>query len=87
MGAIEDLMAESNERWAQAAKRAQGLADNGLGEAVKAYYTRFWLVGVMVLVAIGSVVAALAFGASVGNWPSYLAFGLMLAGLGTFIGV
>lgn len=87
MGGIEDLMAESNQRWAQAAKRAQGLADHGLGEAVKTYYTRFWPGGVIVLVVIGSVVAALAFRGSLDNdWPSYLPFGLMLAGLGTMIG-
>jgi hypothetical protein len=86
MGGIEDPMAESNERWAQATKRAQGLADRGLGEAVKTYYTRFWPGGVFVLVVIGSVVAALAFGGSLGDWPSYLAFGFMLAGLGTMIG-
>jgi hypothetical protein len=86
MGGIEDLMAESNDRWAQATKRAQGLADRGLGEAVKTYYTRFWPGGVFVLVVIGSVVAALAFGGSLGDWPSYLAFGFMLAGLGTMIG-
>jgi hypothetical protein len=86
MGGIEDLMAESNERWVQATKRAQGLVDRGLGEAVKTYYTRFWPGGVFVLVVIGSVVAALAFGGSLGDWPSYLAFGFMLAGLGTMIG-
>ncbi|WP_299170010.1 hypothetical protein [uncultured Arthrobacter sp.] len=86
MGGIEELMAESNERWTKATRRAQGLADKGLGAAVKAYYTRFWLVGVIVLISIGSLVAALAFGASAGDWPSYLAFGFMLAGLGTMIG-
>ena len=86
MGGIEDLMAEASERWAKAAKRAQGLADNGLGAAVKVYYTRFWLVGVIVLVPINSLAAALAFGASNGDWPTHLTFGCMLAGLGTMIG-
>lgn len=86
MGAIEELRSESNERWAQAAKRAQGLADNCLGAAVKVYYTRFWPVGVTVLVAVGSMVSALAFGFSYGEWPSYITFGFMLAGLGTMIG-
>lgn len=84
MDEIGDLMAETNERWAQAAKRAQGLADNGLGEAVKAYYTRIWLVGVIDLVVIGSGVAAPDLGASLG--ASYLRFGFMLAGLGSIIG-
>ena len=86
MGGIDELMAESNERWTKAAKRAQGLADNGLGAAVKIYYTRFWPVGVIVLVAVGSMLAALAFGASYSEWPSNLTFGFMLAGLGTMIG-
>ena len=86
MGGIDGLMAESNDRWAQATKRAYGLADHGLGDAVKAYYTRFFPWGVIVLVMIGSVAAALAFGDSFGDWPSYLPFGSMLAGLGTLIG-
>ncbi|EMY35725.1 hypothetical protein D477_002718 [Arthrobacter crystallopoietes BAB-32] len=86
MSGIDELMAESNERWTKAAKRAQGLADHGLGTAVKLYYTRFWLAGVIVLVAVGSVLTALAFGDSYGDWPSYLPFGFMLAGLGTMIG-
>lgn len=86
MSGIDELMAESNERWSKAAKRAQGLADHGLGAAVKVYYTRFWPAGVIVLVAVGSVATALAFGDSYSDWPSYLPFGFMLAGLGTMIG-
>lgn len=86
MSGIEDLTAESNERWAQATKRAYGLADHGLGEAVKLYYTRFLPGGVIVLVMLGTAVAALAFGGSFEDWPSYLPFGLMLAGVGAMIG-
>jgi hypothetical protein len=86
LSGIEDLMAESNERWAQATKRAHGLADHGLGEAVKVYYTRILPGGVIVLVMIGSVVAVLAFGGSFGDWPSYIPFGVMLAGVGAMIG-
>ena len=31
MSGIDDLMAESNDRWAPAIRRAQGIEDNGLG--------------------------------------------------------
>jgi hypothetical protein len=86
MRGIEDFMAESNDRWAQATKRAEGLSDNGLGEAVKNYYTRFVPVVLAVLVTLGTMAAILAFGGSFADWPSYLPFGLMIAGLGIFIG-
>lgn len=86
MGGIEGLMAESNERWAKADRRAQGLADNGLGEAVKNYYIRFVPAGVVILAGIGTVGAVLAFQGSFADWPSYLLFGVMLAGLGVLVG-
>lgn len=86
MGGIEGLMAESNERWAKADRRAQGLADNGLGEAVKNYYIRFVPAGVVILAGIGTVGAVLAFQGSFADWPSYLLFGVMLAGLGILVG-
>jgi len=37
MSGIDGLMAESNERWTAAIRRAQGIQDNGLGEVLKTY--------------------------------------------------
>jgi hypothetical protein len=42
MNGIDDLMAQSNDRWADAMRRAQGVEDNSLSEAVKTYYTRYF---------------------------------------------
>lgn len=42
MTGLGDLTSESNERWAEAERRAQGIADCGLGEAVMKYYTIYF---------------------------------------------
>lgn len=86
MGGIEGLMEESNERWAHAAKRAQGLSDDGLGEAVKTYYTRYFPAGLVILLSAGTVGGMLAFRAVPGDWASFLVFGFFLAILGVLIG-
>jgi hypothetical protein len=51
MSGIDDLMAEANERWSMAARRAQGVADRGLGGAVKTYYTRYFPASLVILIA------------------------------------
>ncbi|MGC7152355.1 hypothetical protein ACJJV6_18220 [Arthrobacter nitrophenolicus] len=86
MGGIEGLMEESNERWAYAAKRAQGLSDDGLGEAVKTYYTRYFPAGLVLLLAAGTVGGMLAFPGLRGDWASFLVFGFFLAAVGVLIG-
>ncbi|MFK4298087.1 hypothetical protein ABH924_003245 [Arthrobacter sp. GAS37] len=86
MSGIDDLMAESDDRWAQAARRAQGIADNGLGAAVKTYFARYFPAGLIVLIAAGTGVGMLAFGGDPAGWTSYLVFGLVLAAFGSLIG-
>jgi pimeloyl-ACP methyl ester carboxylesterase len=86
MSGIDDLMAESNERWASAARMAQGIADHGMGEAVKAYYMLYFPVGFASLILIGTAGGMLAFGGAGGEWSSYLAFGYVLALLGCLVG-
>lgn len=86
MSGIDDLMAESDDRWAQAARRAQGIADNGLGTAVKIYYTRYFPAGVIVLIAAGTGLGILAFGEDRAGWLLYLVLGLGLAAIGSLIG-
>lgn len=86
MSGIDDLMAESKDRWDHAARRAQGLADNGLGEAVKTYYTRYFPGGVVVLLVVGTLGGMLALGGALMEWASFLVFGFFLAVLGVLIG-
>lgn len=85
MSGIDDLMAESNDRWAHAIRRAQGIEDNGLGEAVKTYFTRYFPAGLF-LVAVGTAVGILGLRGTLSDWPTYLAFGFLLAVLSVVIG-
>lgn len=86
MSGIDDLMAESDDRWAQAARRAEGIGDNGLGAAVKIYYTRYFPGGVIGLIAAGTGLGILAFRDDPASWLLYLVFGLGLAAIGSLIG-
>ncbi|GAA5189482.1 hypothetical protein GCM10023346_04130 [Arthrobacter gyeryongensis] len=86
MSGIDDLLAESNDRWADAMRRAQGVEDNGLGEAVKTYYTRYFPAGFFILVAAGTIGGSLAFPGTPERWPTFLTFGFLLGFLGALIG-
>jgi hypothetical protein len=86
MNEIDDLMPKSNDGWAKATRRARGVADRGLGGALKTYYTRYFPAGMIILVAAGTVGGILAFGGGPGDWPSFLVFGCFLAVLGVAIG-
>ena len=86
MSGIDDLMAESNDRWAKATRRAEGIEDNGLGEAVKLYYTGYFPTGFFILVAAGTVIGTLVFPDTPEKWLTSLAFGFLLAVLGALVG-
>lgn len=86
MSGIDDLLAESNDWWASAWRRAQGIADHGLGEAVKTYYVFYLPVGIVVLISIGTIGGMLALGGALTDWSSYLLFGFFLTLLGALIG-
>lgn len=86
MGGLDDLLAQSNERWASATRRAQGLTDKGLGDAVRIYYTRFFPIGLLVLLLLGTLIGTFAFRAEPAEWPRFLVFGCFLAALGAAIG-
>jgi len=85
MSGIDDLMAESNDRWAHAIRRAQGIEDNGLGEAVKTYFTRYFPAGLF-LVAVGTAVGILGLRGTLSDWLTFLAFGFLVAVLGVVVG-
>ncbi|WP_256214259.1 hypothetical protein [Arthrobacter sp. ov118] len=86
MTGIDDLMPKSNDGWAKATRRSQGVADRGLDGALKAYYTRYFPAGVIILVAAGTIGGILVLGGGPGDWPHFLVFGYFLAVLGVVIG-
>jgi hypothetical protein len=81
MSGIDGLMAESNERWTEAIRRAQGIQDNGLGEAMKTYYTRYFPVALVLSAAAGTVIGALIFPDAPEGRPTFLAFGIVLGAI------
>ncbi|MDO5754516.1 hypothetical protein [Arthrobacter sp.] len=86
MSGIDDLLAESNDRWSRARRNVQDVQDLGLSQALKTYYIRYFPAGVLILVAAGTGVSLLIFGGTLSRWTSYLAFGFALAAGGTVIG-
>lgn len=86
MSGIDDLIPKSDDRWTTATRRAQGIADLGLGGALKTYYTLYFPAGVIILITAGTVGGMLAFGGEPADWPSFLVFGFFLAVLGAAIG-
>lgn len=81
MSGLDDLLAESNDRWAHARRRAEGVQDKGLGDALKTYYTRYFPAGLF-LVAAGT----LAFLGTGVDWPTLLAFGFLAGTLVALVG-
>lgn len=86
MSGIDDLMAESNERWANARRRSQGIEDNGLGKAVKAYYTRCVPAGLVALIIVVTFVGILAFPDAPEMWSTLLSFGFLLGVVVALVG-
>jgi hypothetical protein len=86
MGGIENWTADSDDPWAKAARRAQGLEDKGLGQALTAYYSRYLPLGLFLLVAAGAMGAFFAFRGSEAEWPLYLIVGCGLAVVGVIVG-
>ncbi|MGP9504250.1 hypothetical protein ACT3TS_18820 [Specibacter sp. AOP5-B1-6] len=86
MSGIDDLLAESEDRWAKAMKRSQGVEDIGLGPALKIYYTRYVPVVLAVLIVVGSLVGTLVFGSALSDWLTYVPAGMALAAFGAIVG-
>ena len=66
-------------------KKAQGIEDNGLGEAVKTYFTRYLPAGLF-LVAVGTAVGILGLRGTPSDWPIFLFFGFLVAALAVVVG-
>ena len=81
MAGLDDLRAEANERWAKAERYAQGFADNGMGEALRVYYTRYFPAGVIVYVGALALVGSLLSGDEPTDWRRVLQAGSFLFAL------
>lgn len=86
MNGIGGLMSESNERWTEAMRRAQGIQDKGLGKAVKTYYTRYFPIGLVLSLAAGILIGVMAFPDVQEKLPAFLALGIVLGACTALIG-
>ncbi|WP_285242840.1 hypothetical protein [Pseudarthrobacter sp. fls2-241-R2A-127] len=83
MSGLDDLLAESEDRWAKAERRSQGVADKGLGKAVRTYFTLYFPAGMVLLFIIGAVLGMLLFRGEFASARWYVFAGTMLAVIGT----
>lgn len=68
MSGLDDLMADSDDRWAKAERYARGYADHGMGEALRIYYTRYFPLGVAVYAGVLILVGPLIFREKPTDW-------------------
>ena len=81
MAGLDDLRAEGNQRWAKAERYAQGFADNGMGEALRVYYTRYFPAGVIVYAAVLALIGPLFAGNEPTDWLFVAQLGISAFGL------
>ncbi len=77
---------EPPSRWVTAERRAAGVRDNGMGEALRIYYTRYFPVGAVLLLALGAGGAYLLFRDEGTAWQLHLQFGVILMSTGGLVG-
>lgn len=73
--------AEADARWAKAGRYAQGFADNGMGEALRVYYTCYFPAGVVLYIGALALIVPLLSGGEPTDWGSVLQFGSFLFAL------
>lgn len=78
---LDDLMAGSDDRWAKAERYARGYADNGMGEVLRIYYTRYFPAGVILYAAFLVLVGPLVSGDGPTDWLFVAQGGAALFGL------
>lgn len=80
MAGLDDLTAGADERWVRAERYARGFADNGMGEALRVYYTRYFPAGVILYAIVVAVIAPLLYDGPP-NWSRVLQGSAALFGL------
>lgn len=84
---MNDIESEIAARWAKAAKRADGITDLGVNEALRTYFLVHLPLGVVGLTGISLLIVTLIWGNDVReNWSAYLTPCLGFAGAGIIIG-
>lgn len=81
MAGLNAQTAGADERWAKAERYARGFADNGMGEALRIYYTRYFPAGVVLYVVALVLVGSLLSGDEPTEWGFILQIGAVLFAL------
>ena len=81
MAGLDDLMAGSTERWSRAGRYARWFADNGIGEALRVYYTRYFPAGIILYAAVLALVGVLVSGGGPVEWLLVIQLGISIGGL------
>ncbi len=81
MAELNARTAGADARWAKAGRYAQGFADNGIGEALRVYYTRYFPAGVVLYIGALALIVPLLSGNEPTDWGSVLQFGSFLFAL------
>ena len=86
MSGLDDLMAESDDRWARATRSARGVRDKGLERALKDYYTIYFPIGLVVLLALVAWGEVVLTGGTYRDGLNFLTLGWLLAGVCSLVG-
>jgi hypothetical protein len=78
---LDAQTAGADARWAEAGLYAQGFADNGIGEALRVYYTRYFPAGVVLYIGALALVGPLLSGDEPTKWRFILQVGAVLFAL------
>jgi hypothetical protein len=77
---------EKPSRWVTAERWAAGTRDNGIGEAVRIYYTRYFPALALLLLAAGTIGSYLLFEDELASWIDHVRTGTLLTATGSLIG-
>jgi hypothetical protein len=78
--------AERPSRWGAAERRSAPVRDNGIGEALRIYYTRYLLIGIPLLLALGTAGSYLLFDDGRNRWDLHFFIAVSLMIVGCWIG-
>lgn len=86
MAGLNDPVAASEERWAKAERYARGYADNGMGEALRIYYTRYLPAGVLLVIIVIIIINSVLFPDEPDRWRSTTQAGFFVFAFSALIG-
>ncbi len=86
MAGPEDMVAEPRDRWAKAEQHSHGVTDNGLGSALRRYYTHYFPIGALIILGLTITGGYLLAGDGPIHWQRTLSLAAILAGFASIIG-